>query len=87
MLSEANLDAVARLDAFARRHGRNTAALAIAWLAGHDVVASVIAGAMNPEQVRANASAADWTLTTSDMDEVNALAPPPPSDGRAADRR
>ncbi|HLI74258.1 MAG TPA: aldo/keto reductase [Acidimicrobiales bacterium] len=77
LLSPDNLAVAERLGDLARRHGRDTTALAIAWIAGHEVVASVIAGAMTPEQVRTNASAADWELTSSDMDEVDALAPPP----------
>ena len=32
-----------------------------------DGVASVIAGATTPEQVRANAAAAAWTLTSDDL--------------------
>ena len=32
--------------------------LAFSWLLAHDEIASVIAGASNPEQVRANAAAA-----------------------------
>ncbi len=77
LLSQQNLAVAERLADLAQRHGRDTAALAIAWTAGHKVVASVIAGAMTPEQVRTNASAADWELTASDMDEVDALAPLP----------
>jgi len=34
----------------------------VAWLAAQDGVASVIAGATTPDQVRANAAAAAWTL-------------------------
>jgi 1-deoxyxylulose-5-phosphate synthase len=37
------------------------------------VVASVIAGATSPEQVKANASATGWTLTTAELAEVDAI--------------
>jgi len=41
--------------------------LAIAGLASQPGVASVIAGATAPEQVRANAAAADWELSADDL--------------------
>lgn len=72
--TEANLAAVARLTTFARSRGRTTTELALAWLLAHDVVASVIAGATTPEQVRTNAAAADWVLTPDEAAEVAALA-------------
>jgi aryl-alcohol dehydrogenase-like predicted oxidoreductase len=58
--TEANFDRVEELAAFAASCGRTLAELAIAWLGSHDTVASVIAGATTPEQVRANAAAATW---------------------------
>jgi aryl-alcohol dehydrogenase-like predicted oxidoreductase len=48
--------------AFADSHGRGVADLAIAWLLTKPVVCSVIAGVTKPEQVEANAKAADWAL-------------------------
>jgi aryl-alcohol dehydrogenase-like predicted oxidoreductase len=36
-------------------------------------VASVIAGAVSPEQVRANATAALWKLTAEDLREIDGL--------------
>ena len=39
-------------------------------------VASVIAGATRPEQVRANVQAASWAMTAADLAEVDRLAPP-----------
>jgi len=36
-------------------------------------VASVIAGATKPEQAQANAAAAAWSLTPSDIDEIDAV--------------
>jgi aryl-alcohol dehydrogenase-like predicted oxidoreductase len=47
--------------------------LAIAWLLAHAPVASVIAGATKPEQVRANAAAAAWTLSPSDLAEIDGV--------------
>ncbi len=47
--------------------------LAIAWIAAHPPVASVIAGATSPEQVSANVAAADWVLDDDDMAEIEGL--------------
>ena len=44
--------------------------LAIAWLLANPLVSSVIAGATKPEQVIANAKAADWSLTPEEMDST-----------------
>ena len=63
----------AKLDAyraFARDRGHEVSELAVAWLLGHPVVCSVIAGATTPDQVAANARATEWALTA---DEVAAL--------------
>jgi aryl-alcohol dehydrogenase-like predicted oxidoreductase len=38
-------------------------------------VASVIAGATKPEQVRSNAAAGDWEPSTADLAELNEIAP------------
>ena len=45
-------------------------------MAAKPAVASVIAGATKPEQVRANVKAADWVLTDEEVAEVDAIAPP-----------
>jgi aryl-alcohol dehydrogenase-like predicted oxidoreductase len=58
------------LEAFGRQRGRSLLEVAIAGLASEPVVASVIAGATKPEQVRANAAAGGWELTA---DELEAL--------------
>jgi aryl-alcohol dehydrogenase-like predicted oxidoreductase len=50
-------------DEFAAGHGHTMLELAVSWLAAQPAVASVIAGAKSPEQVKANASAAGWRLT------------------------
>ncbi|MDE3113886.1 MAG: aldo/keto reductase [Chloroflexota bacterium] len=63
----------AKLDtwrAFAEERGHTMAELAIAWLLAHPVVCSVIAGVTKPEQVAANAKAAEWELS---LDEVKEL--------------
>jgi aryl-alcohol dehydrogenase-like predicted oxidoreductase len=47
--------------------------LAIGWLASHDYVPSVIAGATRPEQVAQNAAAAAWKLTPEEMAEIDTI--------------
>ena len=46
--------------------------LAFSWLLARPAVASVIAGAMSPEQVRANV-AARWVLTSEDLAEIDRI--------------
>lgn len=76
-LSDDILAVVERLTEFAASQKRTMVELAIAWIAAHDVVASVIAGATSPEQVQANVAAADWVLDDSDRAEIDTLLPPP----------
>jgi aryl-alcohol dehydrogenase-like predicted oxidoreductase len=73
-MSEANFDKLDALAAWAADHGRGLLDLAFAWLLGHPVVSSVIAGATRPEQVQANAAAGAWVLTPEQVAEVGALA-------------
>ena len=71
ILTAANFDVVERLEDFARARGIGLLQVAIGALAAQPQVASVIAGAMNPEQVRANAKAAEWVPTLEDVAAVN----------------
>jgi aryl-alcohol dehydrogenase-like predicted oxidoreductase len=72
-LNEKNFDKVEKLTAFAEARGHTILELAFAWLLGHPVVSSVIAGATSPEQVRANAATAEWRLTPDEVAEVSGL--------------
>jgi aryl-alcohol dehydrogenase-like predicted oxidoreductase len=58
---------IARIERFAGERGHTLLELAIAALASRAGVASVIAGATSPEQVRANAAAAGWRLTAEEL--------------------
>jgi aryl-alcohol dehydrogenase-like predicted oxidoreductase len=51
--------------------------VAIGTLAALPGCASVIAGAMTPEQVRANAAASDWVPTADELAEIDKAAPGP----------
>jgi aryl-alcohol dehydrogenase-like predicted oxidoreductase len=73
LLNDRNLEIIESLIGFAESKGHTMLELAISWLACHDVVASVIAGATKPEQVRANAAAANWKLTEEEMREVDKI--------------
>jgi aryl-alcohol dehydrogenase-like predicted oxidoreductase len=72
-LSDRNFDRLEALEHWAMQRGRRILDLAFAWLLGHRVVSSVIAGATTPEQVEANARCAEWILTPAEVEEVRAL--------------
>jgi aryl-alcohol dehydrogenase-like predicted oxidoreductase len=72
-MSDANFDRVEALTAWAEARGHTILELAFAWLLGHPVVSSVIAGATSPEQVQANVATASWQLTADEVDEVGRL--------------
>ncbi|MBA2687042.1 MAG: aldo/keto reductase [Gemmatimonadaceae bacterium] len=68
------LDVVERLVAFAELRGATLLELAFSWLLAHRPVASVIAGATKPEQVRANAAAPTMVLNAGDISEISRIA-------------
>ena len=72
-LDDADIDTVERLRAFAERHGISLLEVAIGGLAAVDGVASVIAGATKPEQVRGNAAARAWEPTEEQRAELRSL--------------
>jgi aryl-alcohol dehydrogenase-like predicted oxidoreductase len=72
-LNDENLARTEALIAFAEARGHSILDLAFSWLLSRKPVASVIAGAMNPEQVQANASAANWNLTDAELKEIDAI--------------
>jgi aryl-alcohol dehydrogenase-like predicted oxidoreductase len=74
VFTEENLTKAARLAAFAQEHGYSLLELAMSWLAAQNPVASVIAGAKTPEQVRANARAAGWRLGLAEVTAVASIA-------------
>ncbi|HEU4556816.1 MAG TPA: aldo/keto reductase [Longimicrobium sp.] len=73
--SEENLRLVERLVAFAEARGHTILELAFSWLLTRPTVASVIAGATKPEQVRGNAAAAGWRLSAEELAELDGILP------------
>jgi aryl-alcohol dehydrogenase-like predicted oxidoreductase len=74
-LDEQKQDVVEKLRAFAESRGHTLLELAFSWLLRHRVVASVIAGATKPEQIRSNVQAAGWALSDQDLAEIDRIAP------------
>jgi aryl-alcohol dehydrogenase-like predicted oxidoreductase len=75
MMSDERMATVTKLADYAGAHGHTLHELALSWLAGCPTVASVIAGATSPEQVRSNAAATTaWALTPAERAEVDAIA-------------
>jgi aryl-alcohol dehydrogenase-like predicted oxidoreductase len=72
-IDEARLERVERLRAWGEQHGVSLLELAVGGLAAVSPVASVIAGATKPEQVRANAAAGAWQPTDAELAELRAM--------------
>jgi aryl-alcohol dehydrogenase-like predicted oxidoreductase len=72
-LDDAHLDRVERLEAFANERGVTLLEVAIGGLLAQPAVASVIAGATKPEQVRANARAGEWKPSADDLAALRSL--------------
>jgi aryl-alcohol dehydrogenase-like predicted oxidoreductase len=73
LLTEHNLAVVEDLIGFSERRAHTILELAFSWLLTRPAVASVIAGATSPEQVRSNAGAASWELTDAELAEVDSI--------------
>jgi aryl-alcohol dehydrogenase-like predicted oxidoreductase len=73
-LSDARFDLVERLETYGEDRGRTLLELALSWLAARPEVATVIAGATTPEQVRENTAILEsWALSADELDEIDAL--------------
>jgi aryl-alcohol dehydrogenase-like predicted oxidoreductase len=72
-LARANWDVIERIEEYARQRSISMLEVAIGGLAAMPAVASVIAGATTPEQVRANAAAAQWQPSSEDLAELDAI--------------
>jgi aryl-alcohol dehydrogenase-like predicted oxidoreductase len=69
-LTDDVFDQLEALDRFGAQRGRSLLEVAIAGLAAMPGIASVIAGATKPEQVRANAAAGAWKLSPDELDKL-----------------
>jgi aryl-alcohol dehydrogenase-like predicted oxidoreductase len=76
-LTDDVFDRLEALEKFAADRGITLLEVAIGWLLSRPQVASVIAGATSPEQVRANAAAGSWIPTQEDLAAINLIVPPP----------
>jgi aryl-alcohol dehydrogenase-like predicted oxidoreductase len=66
-------DLLEALQAFARVRSLRLLDIAVGGLAALPAVASVIAGATTPDQVRANAAAGEWEPSPAELDELRGL--------------
>jgi len=73
VFDDATFDRLEALEAFAEERGVSLLDVAIGGLLAQPAVASVIAGATKPEQVRANAAAGEWQPSAADVAALNAL--------------
>jgi aryl-alcohol dehydrogenase-like predicted oxidoreductase len=73
----ATFDVIEGLERFAAERALSLLDVAIGGLAAQRAVASVIAGATRPEQLEANARAAAWAPSPGDLQQLDAIAPPP----------
>nr|WP_157242518.1 aldo/keto reductase [Pseudarthrobacter sp. GA104] len=78
LVHDADWDQLDRFSRFAGDRGLNEVQVAFSWLAAQPSVASVIAGATRPEQVRQNAEAADWVPSDKDLAELDDIFPAAP---------
>jgi aryl-alcohol dehydrogenase-like predicted oxidoreductase len=73
IMSPANFERIARMEAFAAERGHSLLDLAFGWLLSQPIVPSVIASASSPEHVKANVAASSWRLTPDEMEMIAAL--------------
>ncbi len=78
MAENADLEQLRAFGGFAAERGLSEVQVAFSWLAAQPSVASVIAGATKPEQVRENAGAASWHPTTEDLAALDEIFPKQP---------
>lgn len=75
LVHEADWDQLSRFSMFAAERNLTEVQVAFSWLAAQPRVASVIAGATRPEQVRENAAAVAWVPTDGERAELDDIFP------------
>ena len=78
MVEGADRDQLKAFGDFAAERGLSEVQVAFSWLASRPSVASVIAGATKPEQVRENAQAASWAPSAEDLAALDVIFPKEP---------
>ena len=73
VFTDETFDRLEALEEFAQDRGLTLLQVAIGGLLAQPAIASVIAGATKPEQVRANVEAANWQPAAADLAELNSL--------------
>jgi aryl-alcohol dehydrogenase-like predicted oxidoreductase len=76
-ITEHKLDLVEALIAWAQQRGVTVLDVAIGGLAAEPGCTSVIAGAMSPEQVKANAAAGNWVPSADELADLDRIVPGP----------
>jgi aryl-alcohol dehydrogenase-like predicted oxidoreductase len=76
-VTEGKLAKIEALTGWAERQGATLLEVAVGALAAQPGCGSVIAGAMTPEQVKANAATADWIPSAAQLAEIDQIVPPP----------
>jgi aryl-alcohol dehydrogenase-like predicted oxidoreductase len=77
LVTDDKLDKVEALITWGEQHGASLLEIAIGGLAALPGCSSVIAGAMTPEQVKANAAAGEWEPTAGELAEIDKIVPVP----------
>jgi 1-deoxyxylulose-5-phosphate synthase len=75
VLAQTDFEQLGRFSAFAAACELSEVTVAVSWLAAQPAVASVIAGATTPDQVRENARAARWEPSPEDLTELDTIFP------------
>ncbi|MCW2133338.1 putative oxidoreductase [Arthrobacter sp. VKM Ac-2550] len=78
LLKDADWEQLGAFSRFAAERGLSEIQVAFSWLAAQPAVASVIAGATKPEQIRQNAESASWQPTAEDLAELDGIFPAAP---------
>ncbi|MCC2592465.1 aldo/keto reductase [Tessaracoccus sp. OS52] len=76
LLEQGDSDQLKAFGKFAADRGLSEIEVAFSWLASRKSVASVIAGATRPEQIRQNAASAGWVPTPADEAALDEIFPP-----------
>ncbi len=71
---------IATVEEIAKARGATMAQVALAWTAARPAVTSVILGVRTPEQLADNLGAAELALSADEMERLNAVSAPQPSD-------